>query len=596
MPVGMAGRPSVEPGLPGLAAVLALCWPSLREGRLRALARAARPARPTGRSGRPLLLLRLAVLSLSWSAFPRRPLWRSANSGSRSPCAFLLALTLPAADAAPGPPAAVSRCRSPSRAVLILVELAHGLAWRRALGAARRPFIFNRPVLTILVGPPAGSSPLLSARRRPARPRPAAGLAAVAWFTIARSESGAAELGLSRSSRCSRLAASWRRASSRVGRRRLRGRDGAWRRCSARSGDRLIPTRSMHGLADSHSPRPHQHLAQLRRRDPRAIPSSAAASASARAWRRPRSRARRSRSDRRTLLGVGHPHNAAVQIWAELGVVGAVLPALMLCLQTLARASPRLPRLVAAASLALVAGAAAVALVGHGAWQGWWAAAIGRRHRLAAFGARRLRQNTTGDHPMSDLRRRPVRHRRRVPAGCAPARIAAGYGARVMVAEEHRVGGTCVIRGCVPKKLLVYASRFADEFDEAAGFGWTVPEAALRLGDPDRATRTREIARLEGVYRANLEKVRRRDRRQPRGDRGCPYGPARAHRRAIRARFILVAVGAHPTLEPPIPGGELAITSNEVFHLERCPSASWSSAAATSRSSSPASSPGSAAR
>ena len=65
--------------------------------------------------------------------------------------------------------------------------------------------------------------------------------------------------------------------------------------------------------------------------------------------------------------------------------------------------------------------------------------------------------------------------------GVRAARIAAGHGARVMVAEEYRVGGTCVIRGCVPKKLLVYASRFADEFEDAAGYGWTVRRAGLRL-------------------------------------------------------------------------------------------------------------------
>ena len=69
--------------------------------------------------------------------------------------------------------------------------------------------------------------------------------------------------------------------------------------------------------------------------------------------------------------------------------------------------------------------------------------------------------------------------------GVRAARIAAGYGARVMLAEEYRVGGTCVIRGCVPKKLMVYASRFADDFEDAAGFGWTRRRAALRLGDPD---------------------------------------------------------------------------------------------------------------
>ncbi len=90
--------------------------------------------------------------------------------------------------------------------------------------------------------------------------------------------------------------------------------------------------------------------------------------------------------------------------------------------------------------------------------------------------------------------------------GVRAARIASGHGARVMVAEEYRVGGTCVIRGCVPKKLLVYASRFADEFEDAAGYGWT-------LGEPvfDWATlianKDREIARLEAAYTTNLERA-----------------------------------------------------------------------------------------
>ena len=153
--------------------------------------------------------------------------------------------------------------------------------------------------------------------------------------------------------------------------------------------------------------------------------------------------------------------------------------------------------------------------------------------------------------------------------GVRAARIAAGYGAKVMLAEEYRLGGTCVIRGCVPKKLMVYASRFRDEFEDAAGFGWSVPETRF-----DWATliknKDAEIARLEGVYRANLEKA------------GVDIADARAviedaHTvrlatgARVRARFILVAVGAHPTLEPPIPGGEHGITSNEVFHLERLP-------------------------
>src|SRR5260370_10474128 len=89
--------------------------------------------------------------------------------------------------------------------------------------------------------------------------------------------------------------------------------------------------------------------------------------------------------------------------------------------------------------------------------------------------------------------------------GVRAARIAANHGARVMVAEEYRVGGTCVIRGCVPKKLLVYASRFADEFEDAAGFGWTVAppsfDWATLIANKDLA-----IAPLEAAYVANLDR------------------------------------------------------------------------------------------
>src|SRR5512135_3417929 len=89
--------------------------------------------------------------------------------------------------------------------------------------------------------------------------------------------------------------------------------------------------------------------------------------------------------------------------------------------------------------------------------------------------------------------------------GVRAARIASSYGARVMIAEEYRVGGTCVIRGCVPKKLLVYASRFADEFEDAAGYGWTVSEPAFHW-PALIANKDREIARLEAAYTATLER------------------------------------------------------------------------------------------
>src|SRR5882724_9505650 len=91
--------------------------------------------------------------------------------------------------------------------------------------------------------------------------------------------------------------------------------------------------------------------------------------------------------------------------------------------------------------------------------------------------------------------------------GVRAARIASGYGARVMIAEEFRVGGTCVIRGCVPKKLLVYASRFADEFEDAAGYGWSVGEPVFDWSKLI-ANKDREIARLEAAYTANLERAK----------------------------------------------------------------------------------------
>ena len=154
--------------------------------------------------------------------------------------------------------------------------------------------------------------------------------------------------------------------------------------------------------------------------------------------------------------------------------------------------------------------------------------------------------------------------------GVRAGRIAAGYGARVMVAEEYRVGGTCVIRGCVPKKLMVYASRFTEDFEDAAGFGWTVPEPRFDWATLIR-NKDREIDRLEGIYRTNLEKagVEIVNSRAVLEDEHTVRLEKTGQR--IRARYILVAVGAHPVMEPPIPGGELGITSNEVFHLDRLP-------------------------
>src|SRR5260370_41939000 len=89
--------------------------------------------------------------------------------------------------------------------------------------------------------------------------------------------------------------------------------------------------------------------------------------------------------------------------------------------------------------------------------------------------------------------------------GVRAARIAAGHGARVVIAEEYRMGGTCVIRGCVPKKLLVYASHIHHEIEDAAGFGWTIPSATFDWPTLI-ANKDKEIARLEAAYTCNVEK------------------------------------------------------------------------------------------
>jgi len=152
--------------------------------------------------------------------------------------------------------------------------------------------------------------------------------------------------------------------------------------------------------------------------------------------------------------------------------------------------------------------------------------------------------------------------------GVRAARMAASYGARVAVIEEYRVGGTCVIRGCVPKKLFVYASRFSDMFEIAGSFGWTVD---AKFDWPTLlANKDKEIDRLEGAYVAALEKPGVEIIR----DRGVVTGPNSVKLvgsgRELSTRYILVATGAHPYV-PEIPGKDLGITSNEAFHLPVLP-------------------------
>jgi glutathione reductase (NADPH) len=153
--------------------------------------------------------------------------------------------------------------------------------------------------------------------------------------------------------------------------------------------------------------------------------------------------------------------------------------------------------------------------------------------------------------------------------GVRAARIASQHGARVMLAEEYRLGGTCVIRGCVPKKLLVYASRFRGEFEDAAGYGWTLAQPSFDWPTLI-ANKDKEIARLEAAYTATLNKagvsivegratlVNAHTVQLANGDR-------------VRAAYVLISTGGTPSMGDQIPGIEHAISSNEAFHLPQLP-------------------------
>jgi glutathione reductase (NADPH) len=152
--------------------------------------------------------------------------------------------------------------------------------------------------------------------------------------------------------------------------------------------------------------------------------------------------------------------------------------------------------------------------------------------------------------------------------GVRAARVAAGHGARVAIAEEHRVGGTCVIRGCVPKKLLVYGAHFAEDLSDARRFGWEVPETKFNwvtLRDNVLA----EVERLEGIYGETLANHKVEVFKE-RATLTGPQSVQLASGREITAKTILIATGGWP-IRPDFEGAEHGITSNEVFHLENLP-------------------------
>src|SRR4051812_48410552 len=152
--------------------------------------------------------------------------------------------------------------------------------------------------------------------------------------------------------------------------------------------------------------------------------------------------------------------------------------------------------------------------------------------------------------------------------GVRAARVSAAYGARVAIAEEYKVGGTCVIRGCVPKKLLVYGAHFAEDLNDAAMFGWDVPTKKFDwpvLRDNVLA----EVTRIEGAYTETLtnhDVTIFHDRAEITG----PSSVRLSSGNEITADKILIGTGATPVV-PNVEGKEHAITSNEVFHLDKLP-------------------------
>lgn len=154
--------------------------------------------------------------------------------------------------------------------------------------------------------------------------------------------------------------------------------------------------------------------------------------------------------------------------------------------------------------------------------------------------------------------------------GVRSARVAAALGKRVAIAEEYRYGGTCVIRGCVPKKLFVYAAQYSEHFEDAAGFGWTVGESSFDWKKLI-AAKDAEITRLEGLYKkglsgANAEILETR----------AELFDAHTVRlvktgQTVTAKTIVVATGGQPNPHAALPGHDLCISSNEAFHLDELP-------------------------
>ena len=154
--------------------------------------------------------------------------------------------------------------------------------------------------------------------------------------------------------------------------------------------------------------------------------------------------------------------------------------------------------------------------------------------------------------------------------GVRASRLAATYGARVGVAEEYRVGGTCVIRGCVPKKFLVFASEYGHGFNDARGYGWSAENVSFDWQTLIQ-NKDDEIDRLNGIYIRNLKNAGAEIFQSRATVRGPHTVYLEDEGREVTAEKILIATGGAPWVDETVPGHDLGVTSNEAFHLKELP-------------------------
>ncbi|HEV2560028.1 MAG TPA: O-antigen ligase family protein [Microvirga sp.] len=367
MPLGMAIAHRSSPTFLVLATVLAFAAEGV-DGRLGAFVHRARAAFSTVLGRTTIAFLVYAFVSIGWSAYPAVSLRAFGELVLCTGSAFGLALLLPGR-----PPRWVHWILVGSligACLVIIFELRTGLVLRRAAGVEAGGYIFNRPVLTVLVC----LVPLLAFLTKQGgwRVALAAGLALLVLVTERTSESGAAGLGI--------LAGvvAWASAILAPSSARLAAAAGVvfafgMAPFLGSVGNQLIPPELHRGLSGSHSRERIDiwiSFGDAIRKQPLlgggfGVSSRIADTAVAADFT----------PERRAALNMGHAHNAPMQIWAELGLVGVLLSAAVLVL--ILRSLAFLPPQVFAPALGLFAGAFAVSLVGHGAWQGWWAAALG---------------------------------------------------------------------------------------------------------------------------------------------------------------------------------------------------------------------------